>query len=915
MMQRSLKLLAIALLCIGTNPSFALTQTIAQVQPSQRKLAADRLAKQGHQQYKSEQHEAAIASWEAALKIYREIGDRQNEAELLNDQGRSYTLLSRYAEGIRAFDQALSIFQQLNRRKDAAVVLMNRGSAYSLISRHEDSLRSFDEALPIARETNDRDLEAKILLNRSITYAYLSRNDEAIAGFGAAFAVFQALKDWDNAASALMNRGIVYRFLSRYDDAIAAFNQALPIFRELKNRRAEASALSSLGDTYRFLSRFEEALTVFDQALPILIAIKDRKGEAGVLMNRGVVYDLLDRNDEAIAAYTEALSIFRSIQNPQGEAEALSNLGIIYGAMSRHAASIQAHTEALKIYRAIRSPDGEALALMNRGISYVAVSRYEDAIRAYTEALPLYRALKNRNGEAQVLLNQGNAYQAVQRYEDAIRSYNEALPIYRSVKDRSGEARALYNLGALYLNIRQFASAEKSLKSAIAVFESIRLDRLSEANKISFFETQAVSYRILQEVMIAQKKFEAALTISEWGRTKALVERLSQQLQPTASPPSEAPSVDQLRRIARSQNATLVEYSLNERKQELYIWVIQPTGTIDFRQVKLTDVLPQQCASITQLIGNSRQSIGVRSAQSDWLIVEETTQKNPCAQSDQDANFRTLHQLLIEPIASLLPTDPNQHIVFIPDGTLFLVPFPALKAANGQFLIEQHPIRTASSIQLLDKTRVLNSRSQGNGTLIVGNPLMPIDPNSAQAKRLSNLPNAEQEAIAIASLFNTQALTGQQGTKKTILQKISDAKVIHFATHGSFSDRNGFKSWLAFAPSENDSGILTAEEVSHLKLNADLVVLSACDTGRGRVTGDGVVGLSRSFIAAGVPSVIVSLWAVPDAPTAELMQAFYQQLNRNPDKAQALRQAMLATLKTHPNPKNWAAFTLIGEAW
>ncbi|BAU16078.1 TPR repeat-containing protein (plasmid) [Leptolyngbya sp. NIES-3755] len=913
-MQRFLNLLAIATLFMGTNAPLVLAQTVAQTQQIDRKLEADRLSKQGQQYYETEQHEAAIASWEAALKIYREIGDRQEEATVLNDQGRSYTLLSRYDEGIRAFDQALSIFQQLQRRKDASVVLMNRGSAYSALSRHEDALRSYDEALSIVREINDRNREARILMNRSITYAYLSRNEDAIAGFDAALIIFQAANDRNSIAAALMNRGIVYGSISRYDDAIAAFNQALPIFRELKNRRGEASALSSLGDTYRFLSRFEEALTAFDQALPILRAIKDQNGEAAVLMNRGVVYDLLDRNDEAIAAYTEALSIFRSIKNAQGEAEALSNLGIIYGALSRHSDSIQAHTQALSIYRAIRSRDGEGLALMNRGIAYAMISRYEDAIQAYTEALPLYRAVNNRNGEAQVLLNQGNAYQSLRRYEDAIRFYNQALPIYRAVKDRDGEARALYNLGATYFETSRFAPAEQSLKSAIAVFESIRLDRLSEANKISFFETQAVSYRILQEVMIAQKKYEAALTISEWGRTKALVERLSQQLQPTVSPSQAAPDINQLRQIAKFQNATLVEYSLNERKQELYIWVIQSTGAIDFRQVKLTDVLPKQCASITQLIGNGRYSIGVRSAQSDWLIVEDTAQKNPCAQSERDANFRTLHRLLIEPIASLLPTDPNQHIVFIPDGTLFLVPFPALKAANGQFLIEQHTIRTASSIQLLDKTRALRSRPKGNNALIIGNPLMPIDPNSPQAKRLTNLPNAEQEARAIAPLFNTQAITGKAGTKETILQQISDARIIHFATHGSFSDRNGFKSWLALAPSEKDSGILTAEEVAQLKLNADLVVLSACDTGRGRVTGDGVVGLSRSFIAAGVPSVIVSLWAVPDAPTAELMQQFYQQLKRNPDKAQALRQAMLTTLKTHPNPKDWAAFTLIGEA-
>ncbi|MCY7279053.1 MAG: CHAT domain-containing protein, partial [Phormidesmis sp. CAN_BIN44] len=510
-------------------------------------------------------------------------------------------------------------------------------------------------------------------------------------------------------------------------------------------------------------------------------------------------------------------------------------------------------------------------------------------------------------------------YASLSRYEEAITDYNQALPVFQTVKDREGEAIALNNLGFIKLAMHQLPQAEQSLRQAIALYETIRLNLLEE-NKISSFETQARSYRTLQEVLIAQNQPEAALTISEWGRTKALIERLSQQLQPSSSQPtSQAPPLNTLKQIAQAQNATLVEYSViysgdGSKEKLLYAWVIQPDGTVTFRQIDLAAVLPKQCASIAQLIGNSRDSIGVRSPEADWIVADANAQKNPCAQSDPDANLKTLHKLLIEPLASLLPTDPNQHVIFIPDRTLFLVPFPALKDAKGKYLVEQHTIRTASSIQLLDKTRALKSRPRGTSTLIVGNPLMPNDPTLEQPKPLAPLPNAEKEALAIAPFFNAKALTGATATKNAILQQMSNAKVIHFATHGSFDDRNGFKSWLAFAPSKSDRGILTAEEVAQMQLSADLVVLSACDTGRGKVTGDGVVGLSRAFIAAGVPSVIVSLWSVPDAPTAGLMKEFYQQLQRNPDKAQALRQAMLATLKTHPQPKNWAAFTLIGEA-
>jgi CHAT domain-containing protein len=147
------------------------------------------------------------------------------------------------------------------------------------------------------------------------------------------------------------------------------------------------------------------------------------------------------------------------------------------------------------------------------------------------------------------------------------------------------------------------------------------------------------------------------------------------------------------------------------------------------------------------------------------------------------------------------------------------------------------------------------------------------------------------------------------------------AQIIHLATHGTFQDKKGegLQSALAFAPSGQNNGFLSANEIIDLKLNASLAVLSACDTGRGEITGDGVIGLSRAFIGAGVPSLVVSLWKVDDESTKALMLQFYQNLLKSPDRAQALRQAMLSTQHQSDSPrwaapKYWAAFLLIGES-
>lgn len=238
--------------------------------------------------------------------------------------------------------------------------------------------------------------------------------------------------------------------------------------------------------------------------------------------------------------------------------------------------------------------------------------------------------------------------------------------------------------------------------------------------------------------------------------------------------------------------------------------------------------------------------------------------------------------------------------------------------------IEKHTILTAPSIQVLELTHKQRQGVQGKDALVVGNPTMPSVPPypGEKPQQLAPLPGAEAEAKAIASLLNTQPLIGNQTTESVVKQRLPKARIIHLATHGLLDDIRGIGSAIALTPDssltkggvEENNGLLTAEEILDLKLNAELVVLSACDTGRGRITGDGVVGLSRSLISAGVSSVIVSLWSVPDTPTAQLMTEFYQNLQQNPDKADALRRAMLKTMKTHPNPKNWAAFTLIGEA-
>jgi CHAT domain-containing protein len=509
--------------------------------------------------------------------------------------------------------------------------------------------------------------------------------------------------------------------------------------------------------------------------------------------------------------------------------------------------------------------------------------------------------------------------------------------IAREIKDRNGEGQSLNNLGFAFYKQGNFTLAESTLIEGIKVWESLRGQGLKDSEKVSIFQQQSRTYRTLQQVLIAQNKPDAALEISERGRGRAFVELLASKL--SANPKEQfptPPNIAEIKRIAKAQNSTLVQYSIiydqfkvagkqETKESELYIWVIKPTGEVTFRKADLKPLWQKDNTTLDKLVITSREFIGARGAafRAAGGLIPSYDPDAPKATK----RLKRLHELLINPIADLLPKNPNDRVTFIPQSSLFLVPFPALQDKDGKYLIEKHTILTSPSIQVLDLTRkqrqrIGNKAIEGNNTLIVGNPTMPFVPPKIgdPPEQLIPLPGTEREAEAIAKLFKTRSLTGNQATETEVTQRLPQARLIHLATHGLFDDVQGLNSSIALAPSpgnkgnEKGDGLLTAGEILDLKLNAELVVLSACDTGRGRISGDGVIGLSRSLITAGVPSVLVSLWSVPDAPTAELMTEFYQNLQKSPDKAQALRQAMLTTMKQHPNPVDWAAFTLIGEA-
>ncbi|MGC1393651.1 MAG: CHAT domain-containing protein [Coleofasciculaceae cyanobacterium] len=786
------------------------------------------------------------------------------------------------------------------------LIIFGAGSAYS------SSLLITPQLLAQTQITSKT--AASQLFKQGLEQYQKRQLEAAIKTWQQALSMYQELQDQQGEKAALSGLGAAYLELANYSKAIESMQALLPIAKATSDRKTEAQALGNLGIAYKELGKYDKAIKSQQQALVLMQEIKDRQGEGQVLGNLGNAYEAVGDYEQSIDAYQQSLSIAKETKDPSGQAVTLANIGAIFANLGKYKQAIDSYKQSLAIAQFINDKLGEANTLNNLGIAYHAQKNIAKAIESYTQALTIARAINDRRMEAITLGGLGLAYADQRQYTKAIEQQQQTLKIAQAIGDRRLEGLALNNQGHTLFISGKLSEAEQKLQEALKVLESLR-PGLTDADKISIFDTQVFSYNLLQKIHIAQNKYEAALEVAEQGRARAFVELLASRLSPEVAEKNiniQPPTISQIKQTAKNHQATLVEYSIvpgNDFKfqgklkapaTDLFIWVVQPTGKVEFRRADLKSLLAPESNTPTTL---------------EELVRISRNSNGPGAIRSQIAR-KQLHKLLIEPIAELLPKEPTERVIFIPQESLFLLPFPALEDATGQYLIAKHTMLTAPAIQVLDLTRQQQQRLQtkyrqpfpGKDIIVVGNPKMPAD--------LEPLPAAEQEALAIAQIFNTKAIIGDQATKVDIVQKLPNARLVHLATHGLLSDAKkvGIPGALAFTPSQNDDGFLTSTEIFNLKLNAQLVVLSACNTGRGKITGDGVIGLSRAFITSGVSSLVVSLWSVPDAPTSLLMTEFYRNLQNNSDKAQALRQAMLITMKKTPNPYNWAAFTLIGEA-
>ena len=481
----------------------------------------------------------------------------------------------------------------------------------------------------------------------------------------------------------------------------------------------------------------------------------------------------------------------------------------------------------------------------------------------------------------------------------------EFYQLARSIANETGNKeieQSGYNyLAHVLWSLGDYSKAEECFKSCIELVEEMRV--LLEGNdewKISFRnERDCISclVRLQLQQRTERKRLEALLT-AERGRAEALVDLLESQYGVRKSICSLSKQQTELIILNHISSPTL--FLMNDT-QSVNIWMLlKGRKEGPFVQHRVSD-------DLTSMTYQTYKQIGVNKNLWKYIPTRKKT-------GDQGGALNELYDMVIAPFSYSLEGD---ELVIVPDGSSFLIPYAALADRKSRYLSETLRIRLVPSLTIL---RLLAECPEGrhstSGALLVGNPWVETV-RIKGCRRFPQLPGAEEEVKMIGQILNIEPLTGKNATRYRVLSGLNSVSLVHIAAHGRTETGEIILSPNfpgAKRPKERDF-LLTMADVLDAKVRAKLVVLSCCNSGRGKIKVEGVVGIARAFLGAGARSVIATLWAIDDEATLAFMKHFYEHLVAGQSASKSLHQAMkwMRESEKFNAVKHWAPFVLIGD--
>jgi CHAT domain-containing protein len=793
----------------------------------------------------------------------------------------------------------------------AARAHLEKGRDLASRREYDQALAALDEALTLAGPDGDARLSGDIQMERG--GVFFSQGDWTRMGLA-----YQAAADFFEKAGAFQAqaralRSLVYDPNLTWDRKEQLVEHAVDILRREPDPAVEARVLQSWGDILVNQGRYGRALDKLEQARAKLEGSNDEVDLARVLTSLGRALRLHGQPEEALPHYREALRMQTARQDWYGAAQSENAIAVAMRYLGRPHEALAHSVQAVALAERGGNPSQLAFNRLQLALFRADVGDYQGALRTFGMIGPALHPVdepSRRTGLAGVEVRLGRNQEALAHAQEAVSGARQRGDPFHIVFALETRARALTAVG-------QRAQGLEDARESVSILEGLRSGLASQDQaRQGFADAFRRVYSTAIVLLLRSGRDLEALEVAEKARARAFLDLLTtRDLPPTAS--DEARDA-QRRQLAAADaisgqamaatltrlGSTLLAYWIGE--EDVVVWVLSADGTVHARRLPVS---PDHLRSLTR------------------SMAAPAPAARPAGAEDP---ARAVYDELVRPIEAWLPGRAGSRITIVPHAFLFSLPFAALRDGQGRYLIERWAPHYATSMSVLDR---LDARGNASGldTLIVAEP--KLDPRLVERDGLGPLPAAREEAEAVAHGLKAPPaaiLSDSGATVAAVRQAIAGAHVVHFATHAVVSDTRPLESFLALAPDGGHDGRLTSAEIYGWRLKADLVVLSACRTARGRVNGDGVIGLSRAFAYAGTPSLVASVWDAPDQTSRELFPTFYAEWQRTGDRAGALRTAQLALIRRlragevsvstpagpvtlQERPALWAPFVLLGE--
>lgn len=912
-------------------------------------------------------------SFQQSLLLYEKLQDKPGMASCYNGLGIIDATGGNYEEARQYYQKALALRQELGDQRRVAASLNNIAVTYRSQGNYTQALEYYNRSLEASAAASDQKITAITTFN--IGNIYKARGDlrTALEYNRKALKMFEDLGIEDGRSFMLFGLGTTYRALGNYEEALRYHMLGLELGEKSGDKREISDAYCHIGAVYSEQGNYSLAASYTKKCMEVRQSANLKEHLPDAYGDLGKIYMRQGAEDVALKYFHEGLVMAQDLKQPDDVA-ALSNLqGYANFLAGNFRQASEDYNSALAAARSLKDQANVASTLEHLGYLHLAEGNPQEALKSLEESLSISQEMDTKKLTADVQRGLAEVYYAQADYKNAADFSRQSAELADRIHSPETLWQALTTLGRAQRALSLPDEARASLERAIAVIDDLRLQVSgSEEERQRFFEDKLAPYDSLVSLLCEQQKLDEALAYAERGKARVLDDLLQQgkaEISKALTPEEQAQEQDWIAKMI-SLNTQIRAESSRKKPDDAVLADLDSqvektrsgyeafrTGLYDahpqlrvqasiaepLKRENFPALLHPQDVVLEYVVADERSLLFVMDKKQDDTTdlhvypieirrsdLSKQIEAFRVSLSNRDPGFvqpaESLYKTLIGPAEGALMG--HTGVVIIPDRDLWGLPFQALIDGKGQYLVNRLAASYAPSMTVLRDLQRMRPRDDGSAQklLAFGNPLIAASESERvnavyRDQSLLPLPEAGMEAKALQKLYgkDSAAYTGEAASEGRWKQESGKYSILHLATHGILNSSSPLYSHLVLAhpaSETNEDGLLEAWEIMQSDLSADLVVLSACETALGRIgAGEGMIGLSWAFFAAGARATVVSQWKVESQSTAELMLAFHRNLRKGIARHEALRLAAVSLSKNprYRHPFYWAGFVLIGE--